>query len=232
MGWGGGGVFGGGGGFGGGGSGTAAANGLPFGGIPSELQEGVNQLLADEPDHGEPQARYTPASPARGAAPAQPAGIADRVPPHPRLGGGAHRRHQHHGPGRPTLTGIAINQGMSPGHERFWVVALIAVLYLVTVSITALAQRWQVRASGRLAAWVMNDLRVKVFTHLQRMSLDYFTEEKAGVVMTRMTSDIENLQQLLQDGLSQFAHPGPDHDRHRRGPLLHQRLAGPHHRAA
>ena len=68
-----------------------------------------------------------------------------------------------------------------------------------------MAQRAQVQVTGRLAAWVMNDLRVKVFAHLQRLSLDFFTEEKAGVVMTRMTSDIENLQQLLQDGLSQFA---------------------------
>ena len=59
--------------------------------------------------------------------------------------------------------------------------------------------------TGRLAAWVMNDLRVKVFAHLQRLSLGFFTEEKAGVVMSRMTSDIENLQQLLQDGLSQLA---------------------------
>ena len=62
--------------------------------------------------------------------------------------------------------------------------------------------------TGRLAAWVMNDLRVKVFTHLQRLSLDFYTEEKAGVIMSRMTSDIENLQQLLQDGLAQFAVQG------------------------
>jgi ATP-binding cassette subfamily B protein len=54
----------------------------------------------------------------------------------------------------------------------------------------------------------MNDLRIKVFRHLQRLSLDFFTEEKAGVVMSRMTSDIENLQQLLQDGLAQFAIQG------------------------
>ena len=54
----------------------------------------------------------------------------------------------------------------------------------------------------------MNDLRVKVFTHLQRMSLDFYTDEKAGVIMTRMTSDIENLQQLLQDGLASFAVQG------------------------
>ena len=54
----------------------------------------------------------------------------------------------------------------------------------------------------------MNDLRVTIFRHLQRLSLDFFTEEKAGVVMSRMTSDIENLQQLLQDGLAQFAIQG------------------------
>ena len=47
----------------------------------------------------------------------------------------------------------------------------------------------------------MFDLRVRVFAHLQRLSLDYYTDEKAGVIMTRMTSDIEALQQLLQDGL-------------------------------
>jgi ATP-binding cassette, subfamily B, bacterial len=50
----------------------------------------------------------------------------------------------------------------------------------------------------------MNDLRVSVFTHLQRLGLDFYTDEQSGVIMTRMTSDIENLQQLLQDGLAQL----------------------------
>ena len=50
--------------------------------------------------------------------------------------------------------------------------------------------------------------RVRTFAHLQRLSLDYYTDEKAGVIMTRMTSDIESLQQLLQDGLPQFALQG------------------------
>ena len=54
----------------------------------------------------------------------------------------------------------------------------------------------------------MFELRVRVFAHLQRLSLDYYTEEKAGVIMTRMTSDIESLQQLLQDGLPQLALQG------------------------
>src|ERR1700722_149560 len=93
-------------------------------------------------------------------------------------------------------------------HFNFAVVVGAAIAYLVFVVITALGQRFQVQVTGRLAAWVMNDLRVKVFTHLQRLSLGFFTEEKAGVIMSRMTSDIENLQQLLQDGLSQLAIQG------------------------
>ena len=107
----------------------------------------------------------------------------------------------------PKLTEIAINRGMV-GKGDLGVVALMAALYLVSVVLTALSQRWQVKVTGRLAAGVMHDLRIKVFTHLQRLSLDFFTEEKAGVIMSRMTSDIENLQQLIQDGLSQFAIQG------------------------
>jgi ATP-binding cassette subfamily B protein len=97
---------------------------------------------------------------------------------------------------------------MSPGHLSLTVVTLAAAAYLVTVVVSSLAQRSQVRASGRLASRVMHHLRVRIFTHLQRLGLDFYTEEKAGVVMTRMTSDIDNLQQLLQDGLSQFALQG------------------------
>ena len=47
----------------------------------------------------------------------------------------------------------------------------------------------------------MYDLRVRVFSHLQRLSVDFFTEEKAGRLLTRMTSDIEALSNLLQTGL-------------------------------
>ena len=46
--------------FGGGGRpGAPAAPGLPFGGIPSELQDGVDALLAEEPDHGEPDVDFS-----------------------------------------------------------------------------------------------------------------------------------------------------------------------------
>ena len=46
----------------------------------------------------------------------------------------------------------------------------------------------------------MYELRVRVFAHFQRLSLDFYTDEKAGRLMTRMTSDIEALATLFQDG--------------------------------
>jgi len=88
------------------------------------------------------------------------------------------------------------------------VVAVCGVLYLALALVAAFLQRAQVNVTGTLASRVMHDLRIRVFTHFQRLSLDFFTDEKAGVLMSRMTSDIENLQQLIQDGISQFALQG------------------------
>jgi ATP-binding cassette subfamily B protein len=100
---------------------------------------------------------------------------------------------------------VGINHGMTPAHKSVRVIVVVGGIFLAAIAITALAQRSQAKVTGRLAARVMNDLRVRVFTHLQRLGLDFYTDEKAGVIMTRMTSDIENLQQLLQDGLAQLA---------------------------
>jgi ATP-binding cassette subfamily B protein len=44
-------------------------------------------------------------------------------------------------------------------------------------------------------------LRIRTFAHLQRLSLDYYDQHMAGKIMTRMTSDVEALAQLLQQGL-------------------------------
>ena len=69
--------------FGGGGRpGAPAAPGLPFGGIPSELQDGVDALLAEEPDHGEPDVVFSQQPERQGAAAPQPVGPAPRVPAH------------------------------------------------------------------------------------------------------------------------------------------------------
>ena len=198
------------GGFGGapGGFGRPAAPGLPFAGIPSELQDGVDRLLASEPEHAEPDIVFVQNGSEADLKRLTLWRLLTKYPGMLAVAGLLVVVISVAAQTGPKLTEIAINDGMSPGHENFALVAVMAAAYLVFIVITSLAQRTQVKVTGRLAAWVMNDLRVKVFAHLQRLSLGFFTEEKAGVVMSRMTSDIENLQQLLQDGLSQLAIQG------------------------
>ncbi|MEI7746302.1 MAG: ABC transporter ATP-binding protein [Actinomycetota bacterium] len=207
MGWGGGGFIGGGPPLGGGPPGKPQA-GLPFAGIPHELLAGVERLVADEPTHPEPQYAFN-------ARPSEEEGRRLSLPAllkeHPALliwSAFTVLAIAVLGQAGPKLTELAINHGMMPGHESFTVVLLAAAAYLVLVVLGGLAQKASVSVTGRLAASVMGALRVRTFAHLQRLSLDFYTEEKAGVVMSRMTSDIENLQQLLQDGIAQFAIQG------------------------
>jgi ATP-binding cassette, subfamily B, bacterial len=198
-------MFGGGGGFGGGGRPGAAQPGLPFGGIPSELQEGVDATLATEPERAKSERVFEPVAT---SAERERLSLTGLLREHPGLLAASAIMvvivavTSQVGP---ALTAWAINEGMSPGHHNLGIVIVAAVAYLAVTFIGSLAQRSQVKVSGRLASRVMHSLRVRAFIHLQRLGLDYFTEEKAGVLMTRLTSDIENLQQLLQDGLSQFA---------------------------
>ncbi len=198
-------MFGGGGGRGGGGGARAAtAAGMPFAGIPPELQDGVDKLLAGEPEYPQPSAHFGYRNDDESS---KHLTLRQLIFRHWRLGVLAvllvcvvSVTNQV----GPELISYGINHGMVAGHRSFGVVLVCAALFLAAIVVTAAAQSSQARVTGRLAARVMNDLRVKVFTHLQRLGLDFYTEEKAGVIMTRMTSDIENLQQLLQDGLAQL----------------------------
>jgi ATP-binding cassette subfamily B protein len=172
----------------------------PFAGIPPELDGPVRKLLATEPDHGEPAAQFTARNLDR-----RPLTLGRLIRHRWRLGIAALVLVAVESVGYqtgPYLTQIGIDSGIAKG--RIGVVVATGVIYLLTVAITICVERSRVRTCGGLAAMVMNDLRIKVFTHIQRLSLDYFTAVPAGVTMSRMTSDIEVLQQLLQDGIAQF----------------------------
>jgi ATP-binding cassette subfamily B protein len=99
----------------------------------------------------------------------------------------------------PQLTQRAIDKGMLAGN--FGVVKMMAALYLLSIVLNGVASAVRVSWTGRLGQRLMKGLRVRVFSHIQRLSLDFFTDEKAGRIMTRMTSDVEALSDLLQDGI-------------------------------
>jgi ATP-binding cassette subfamily B protein len=186
------------------GGGVKANEGLPFAGIPPELMAGVQRLEAAEPDHGDPGVTFRHAS----GSP-RPMTMWSVISGHRRafivavllviletllLQSG------------PFLVQIGIDHGIAPKDRQ--VLLLAAGGFVFSVLAGWLASSARIRQSGRLAADAMRDLRVRVFGHLQRLSMDYYTNEKAGVIMTRMSSDVEALQQLFQEGLAQFAVQG------------------------
>ncbi|NNN01163.1 MAG: ABC transporter ATP-binding protein [Acidimicrobiaceae bacterium] len=201
-----------GGGFGGSGpmfgGGSSTSSGLPFGGIPSELMDEATKLLAQEPDHPASNIHFTQRPNERERHRLTLPRLISAYPKWVVGGSSLVILTSLTLQAGPKLTEYAINNGMVSGHRSLRVIAVCALLYLALALMSVVAQRAQVVVTGKLAARVMHDLRIRVFTHFQRLSLDFFTEEKSGVLMSRMTSDIENLQQLVQDGISQFAIQG------------------------
>jgi ATP-binding cassette, subfamily B, bacterial len=190
-----------GGGFGPGGAQTSAAAGLPFAGVPEELRARAEAILEREPEHPEPTARFNPRTP-------------DERPFTLRRFLAAHRLGLALATALvvvealtlqagPLLTQRGIDDGISKGDERTLV--LVAIVYIASVVVSIIAGSLRVAWTGRLGERLLYDLRLRVFGHLQRLSIDYYTDEKAGRVLTRMTSDIEALQQLFQDGLVNLA---------------------------
>jgi ATP-binding cassette subfamily B protein len=59
----------------------------------------------------------------------------------------------------------------------------------------------QQRYTGRTAERLLFALRIRIFSHLQRLGMDFYEREMAGRIMTRMTTDVESLSTLLQNGL-------------------------------
>lgn len=92
-----------------------------------------------------------------------------------------------------------IDHGVVKADEgALWIAALCFLFvamgdWIVTMGYTLV--------TGRTAERLLFALRVRIFAHLQRLSLDYYDKELAGRIMTRMTTDVEALSQLLQTGL-------------------------------
>jgi ATP-binding cassette subfamily B protein len=175
--------------------------GLPFAGIPSELQAGVDTLLAREPEQASVHAPFDPI-----VRDTRPFSLRRILAPHwPAMGGAfllvvVETFALQAGP---LLTKIGIDDGIRKGDKG--VITTIAVAYLVAVIAGSFASRLRIAWTGRVGERLLYDLRVRVFAHFQRLSIDFFSREKAGRLMTRMTSDLEALTQLFQEGIVQMA---------------------------
>ncbi len=92
----------------------------------------------------------------------------------------------------------AVHSGSANVSRLDWIVAA----FVVTAVVYALASYVQTYLVGWVGTRVLQDLRERVFTHLQAMSIGFFTRNRPGVLISRMTNDIEALNQVLSDGVA------------------------------
>ncbi|HEY8677227.1 MAG TPA: ABC transporter ATP-binding protein [Candidatus Dormibacteraeota bacterium] len=99
----------------------------------------------------------------------------------------------------PYFTQQAIDHYIRPG--RLTGYGRLAGLWALVLLLNFGARYWQSYLMNLLGQRVMFDLRNAIFAHLQRMSLQYFDHTPVGVLVTRMTNDVDALNQLLTSGL-------------------------------
>ena len=106
-----------------------------------------------------------------------------------------------------TLAGpVLVRHGIDAGIKGKDAHALnmTVIAYLVVVAIAYVIGRLQYVALNSAGEGFLRLLRIKVFGQMQRQSMAFFDREKAGVLVARMTADVESMSELVQFGLMQF----------------------------
>ena len=99
----------------------------------------------------------------------------------------------------PYLAGRAIDDGIRGGD-------LSALTVIVALFVLAAGLNWGATyVQTYLVNWVgqraLQDLRTLIFEHLQRLSIGFYARNKAGVLISRLTNDVQALDQLVTDGV-------------------------------
>ncbi|MEZ7962205.1 MAG: ABC transporter ATP-binding protein [Ilumatobacter sp.] len=102
----------------------------------------------------------------------------------------------------PVIVRYGIDDGIKPADSGTLRTAVIA--YFIVVSIAYVSSRQQYIFINRAGEGFLRLLRIRVFGHIQKQSLAFFDRNKSGVLVARMTADIESMAELVQWGLLQF----------------------------
>ncbi|HET6950147.1 MAG TPA: ABC transporter ATP-binding protein [Acidimicrobiales bacterium] len=106
----------------------------------------------------------------------------------------------------PYLVKFGIDQGIT---QRDAGKLNLAVAGYVVVAILAyVTYRIQITLISLVGEEFLRSLRIRVFDHLQRLSMPFYDRSKAGVLVSRMTSDVDSLSELIQMGLTMFVSNG------------------------
>jgi len=99
----------------------------------------------------------------------------------------------------PPLAKVAIDDGIVPGDTG--TLNVVVVAFIVSALVYWAATWAQTYLVGWIGQRVLQDLRIQLFGHLQTLSIGFYSRRQAGVIISRLTNDVQALDQLVSDGI-------------------------------
>jgi ATP-binding cassette subfamily B protein len=99
----------------------------------------------------------------------------------------------------PLLAKYALDEAIPQGNTPL--LLQLAGIYLIAMLLAFLLESSQIMLTTRLGQSVMYDLRKQIFEHLQRLKLSFYDRNPVGRLITRVTSDVEVLNELFSSGV-------------------------------
>jgi ABC-type multidrug transport system fused ATPase/permease subunit len=100
----------------------------------------------------------------------------------------------------PYLAKLALDDGIRK--QDFHAVVIVVVVFVAAGLVNWGASSAQTYFTGWTGERILADLRNTLFRHLQRLSLGFYERNRAGVIISRLTNDVEALDQLVTDGVT------------------------------
>jgi ATP-binding cassette subfamily B protein len=104
------------------------------------------------------------------------------------------------------LAKLAIDDGIR--RRDVGTLDLIVVAFLVSAVLYVIASSAQTYLVGWVGQRALQDLRLRLFSHLQSLSIGFYSRNRAGVIISRLTNDVEALDQLVSDGVATLFQSG------------------------
>ncbi|HEU4755507.1 MAG TPA: ABC transporter ATP-binding protein [Agromyces sp.] len=105
----------------------------------------------------------------------------------------------------PAIIAYGIDRGLPALMQQDWMpVGLAGLAYLLTGAVGAFLIAWYIRLAARVSQAVLIDLRTRVFLHTQKLSLEFHESYTSGRIISRQTSDLDAIRELLDEGINQL----------------------------
>jgi ATP-binding cassette subfamily B protein len=110
----------------------------------------------------------------------------------------------------PYLVKLGIDRGLPPliARDDFRVIVTVMVAFAVATAVEYGTKRGFLIASGRIGQAVLLDLRTRVFGHFQKLSLAFHEKYTSGRVISRLTSDVDAIGELVDGGIDDLVVAG------------------------